>query len=112
MTAAYLAVTLVTVVANAGMGIADLLRAPFVLANSAAVDVPARWVPVLGLLKIAGAAGLVAGLAGFTVLGVAAAVGLVLFFAGAVVVHLRARAIRTLAAPGVYLALAVASLVL
>jgi hypothetical protein len=112
MTTAYFVVTLVTIAANAGIGVADLARARFVLENSAAVDVPPRWVPALGLLKLAGAAGLAAGLAGWTALGTAAAIGLVLFFAGAVGAHVRARALRTIGAPGAYLALAVASLVL
>jgi hypothetical protein len=43
---------------------------------------------------------------------VAAAIGLVLFFVGAVGAHVRAREMSTVAAPGAYLALAVASLVL
>jgi hypothetical protein len=112
MTTAYFVVTLVTIAANAGIGVADLARARFVLANSAAVDVPPAWVPALGLLKLAGAAGLAAGLAGFTALGTVAAIGLVLFFVGAAGAHVRARAWSTIGAPGAYLVLAVASLVL
>ncbi|WP_328615934.1 DoxX family protein [Amycolatopsis sp. NBC_00355] len=111
MTTAHLVVTFVTIAANAVMGVADLARARFVLANSAAVDVPPGWVPVLGVLKLAGAAGLAAGLAGFTAWGTAAAIGLVLFFVGAVGAHVRARAFRTLAAPGAYLVLALGCLV-
>ncbi|MEA5364961.1 DoxX family protein [Amycolatopsis sp., V23-08] len=112
MTIAYFVVTLVTIAANAGIAVADLARARFVLANSAAVDVPPGWVPALGLLKLAGAAGLAAGLAGWTALGTAAAIGLVLFFVGAVGAHVRARALRTIGAPVAYLALAGASLVM
>ncbi|WP_328647863.1 DoxX family protein [Amycolatopsis sp. NBC_00348] len=111
MTTVHLVITLVTIAANAGMGVADVLRARFVLASSAAVDVPAGWVPALGILKLAGAAGLAAGLAGFPAVGTAAAIGLVLFFVGAIGAHVRAHALSTLGAPGAYLALAVASLV-
>lgn len=111
MYVAYVVVTVVTILANTAIAVADLLRARFVMANSAAVRVPESWVTTLGLLKAAGAAGLLLGLLGMRVIGVAAAVGLVLFFVGAVVVHIRARAFRTLLpGPGVFLALAVASL--
>jgi DoxX-like family len=63
------------------------------------------------LLKAAGAAGLLLGLAGVPLVGPAAALGLTLFFVGAVVTHLRAGD-HALAFPVLYLALAVASLVL
>ena len=67
---------------------------------------------MLAAPKAAGAAGLLAGLLGIWVLGVAAATGLVLLFIGAVVFHLRARAFGTLPPTLVYLAFAVASLAL
>ncbi|MGI5152146.1 DoxX family protein [Plantactinospora sp. CA-294935] len=66
----------------------------------------------LAALKAAGAAGLLLGLLGVPVVGLAAAIGLVLFFVGAVTVHLRARVFRTLGYAGGFLALAVACLVL
>ncbi|KDN21183.1 DoxX family protein [Amycolatopsis rifamycinica] len=106
-----IAILTTTIALNAAVGLADLLRARFVLANSAAVDVPPGWLPVLGALKLAGAAGLLMGLFGVRALGVAAAIGLVLFFAGAIAVHVRARAFATGAAPLAFLGLAVASLV-
>ncbi|HLI37240.1 MAG TPA: DoxX family protein [Streptosporangiaceae bacterium] len=112
MTIAYLIVTAVTIAANAGIGLADLARARFVLANSAEVGVPPAWLPTLGILKIAGAAGLALGLLGVRVIGAAAAIGLVLFFTGAVIAHVRARVLDNIAVPGAYLALAVASLIL
>lgn len=59
----YLIVALVTVVANAGIALADFARAPFVLANSAEVGVPPGWVPWLGTLELAGATGVLLGLA-------------------------------------------------
>lgn len=112
MFTAYLVVTVITIVLNAGIAVADLARARFVLATSAEVGVPPSWVPVLGILKAAGAAGLLLGLLGVPLIGVAAAAGLVLFFIGALVAHLRARVYHNIAAPGVFLALAAASGVL
>jgi hypothetical protein len=111
MNAAYVLVTVLAVLANAGMAVADLLRARFVLANSAAVGVPESWLTALGLLKGAGALGLVLGLLGVPVVGAAAALGLTLFFVGAVATHLRARN-YALAYPLAYLALALGSLIL
>jgi hypothetical protein len=111
MGTADLAVVIATIVANAGIGVADLAHAPFVLANSAEVHIPRTWLPVLGGLKIAGALGLLACLFGVRPLGVAAAIGLVLFFVGALVAHVRAGMFRTIAFPGAYLAPAVVSLV-
>jgi hypothetical protein len=54
------------------------------------VGVPLRAFPVLALLEIAGAVGLLAGI-WFKPLGVAAAAGLVVYFVGALVSHLRVR---------------------
>jgi hypothetical protein len=109
---AYLIVTLVTAAANAGMALLDFARHDFVVGNSARVGVPLSWLPMLGTLKLAGAVGLVVGLLGVRAIGIAAAVGLVLFFVGAVVTHVRARAFATIGGPGVFLALAIASLML
>jgi hypothetical protein len=104
------AVIITVIVLNAGIGVADLVKAPFVLATSAAVDVPPSWLPVLGSLKLAGAAGLLLGLLGVEPLGVAAAIGLVLFYVGAIVAHLKARKFATGAAPLLFLGLAAATL--
>lgn len=109
---AYVLVTVVTILANAGIAGADLARAQFVVANASAVRVPLSWLPTLGLLKGAGAVGLLLGLLGVPFIGTAAAAGLVAFFVGAVAAHVRARLFRTIVFPGAYLALAVASLVL
>ncbi|WP_063059926.1 DoxX family protein [Nocardia sienata] len=105
----YLIVALVTVVANAGMALADFARAPFVMANSAEVGVPPGWVPWLATLKLAGATGVLLGLFGMRTLGLAAAIGLVLFFAGALITHLRARVYYNIAFPGAYFAFALAT---
>ncbi|HEX5202839.1 DoxX family protein [Paractinoplanes rhizophilus] len=112
MFVAYVIVTTVTIVANAGAAAADLRHAKFVLANMDEVGVPRSWLTPLGLLKAAGAAGLLLGILGVRPLGVAAAAGLVLFFAGALVTHVRARVFYNIAFPGAFFALAIASLAL
>ena len=111
MSTAHVVVTVLAILANAGIAVADLVKADFVLANSAAVGVPPSWVPVLGALKGAGAAGLLLGLLGVPVVGTAAAIGLVAFFVGAVVAHVRAGVWHNIAVPGAFLALAAACLV-
>jgi hypothetical protein len=108
----YVVVVVVTALANVGIAIADYARADFVLANSAEVGVPRSWLPLLATVKVAGAVGLVVGLLAAPQLGIAAAVGLVAFYVGAIAAHLRARVLYNLAFPGLYLALAIASLVL
>lgn len=112
MSTVYVITTVTAILANAGIAVADLVKARFVLANSAEVGVPQSWLPWLAALKAAGAAGLLLGLMGVPFIGVAAAAGLVLFFIGAVVAHIRARVYHNIAFPGGYLALAAASLVL
>lgn len=99
------------ILANAGIAIADFWQAEFVVANSTEVGVPRTWLPWLAALKAAGAVGLLLGLMGATVIGVAAATGLVMFFLGALAAHIRARVYRNIAFPGGYLVLAAASLV-
>lgn len=108
----YVVVTVVTIAANASIAVADFARAKFVLANSAAVGLPPTWVPLLGAVKAAGAAGLLLGLLGGRLIGITAAAGLVLFFIGALAAHAHARVFHNIAFPGGYLALAVGSLVL
>lgn len=109
MFVAYVIVTVVAIVANAGVSLADLGRARFVLANMDEVGVPRSWLTPLGLLKGAGAVGLLLGLLGLRPLGIAAAAGLVLFFAGALVFHLRAHVFHNISIPGAFFALAIAS---
>ncbi|WP_030598153.1 DoxX family protein [Streptomyces fulvoviolaceus] len=112
MSTTYVIVTVLTIVANVSIASADFARARFVLGNMAEVGIPKRRLPLLAVLKLVGAAGLVLGLLGVPVVGVAAATGLVLLFACAVAVHLRARVFHSIAWPGSFLALALASLVL
>ncbi|HEY9330944.1 MAG TPA: DoxX family protein [Streptomyces sp.] len=109
MSSVLIIATVVCVVANAFMAIADYARAPFVLANSAEVRLPPTALPYLATLKLAGAAGLLMGLLGVHRLGLAAGIGLTAFFIGAVLVHLRARVFHNIAFPGCYLLLAVAA---
>lgn len=112
MVAAYQVVVISTLVVNAAAAAADFSRARFVLATSAEVGVSENWLPLLGALKAAGAAGLLIGLLWVRAIGLAAAIGLVLFFIGAVTFHVRARVLYNLTFPGFYLALAIASLIL
>lgn len=101
--------TAACVVANAFIALADYARAPFVLANNAEVGLPPAALPYLATLKLAGAVGLLLGLLRAPWLGLAAGVGLTAFFVGAVLVHLRARVLHNIAAPGAYLLLAIAA---
>jgi hypothetical protein len=110
--AAYMIITVITILANAGAVAADLAPARFVLANSAQIGLPRSWLPPLAALKAAGAAGLLLGLLGVKPIGVAAAAGLILFFTGAIAAHVRARVLYNIAFPGTYFALAIASAVL
>ncbi len=112
MSTLYVTVVAITVLANTAIVVADLVRARFVLANSAEVGVPPSWLPLLAALKAAGAAGLVLGVLALPYLAVAAAAGLVAFYVGAVAAHVRARVFYNIAFPGAYLALAAASLAL
>jgi membrane-bound ClpP family serine protease len=80
------------------------------MANSVRVGVPSAWLPALGTLKIAGAAGLLLGLLGVRYIGITAAAGLVLFFLGAIGVHLHAREHRHIITTAGYFLLAAASL--
>ncbi|MEV1331667.1 DoxX family protein [Micromonospora costi] len=109
MFTAYAIITAATIVANASIAVADLVRARFVLANMDEVGVPRSWLVPLGVLKGAGAAGLLLGLLGLRSLGIAAAIGLVVFFAGALATHVRAGVYHNIAYPGAFFALAIAS---
>jgi DoxX-like family len=111
-TVAYVAVTMLTVCLNTTAAVADLVEARFVLATAEEVGVPRTWLPYLGVLKAAGAAGLLLGLLGIRPLGIAAAVGLVLFFIGALGAHVRARVFHNIAFPLTFFALAAATLTL
>ncbi|MFC6964529.1 DoxX family protein [Halocatena marina] len=105
---AYVAATVLTAVANAGIATLDFIHHKQVLENMAQVDVPESWLPVLGTLKAAGAVGLLVGII-VPPIGTAAAVGLTIFYIGAIITHLRARE-YTIAPATAYLLLAVVTL--
>ncbi len=65
------AIIVAAIVANAVAAMADFTRANFALANSVRVGVPSSWLPTLGALKMAGAAGLLLGLLGIPYIGIA-----------------------------------------
>jgi hypothetical protein len=109
---AYVVVTGLAIIANAFAAIADFAKAGFVTKTAAEVHVGTSWLPLLGGLKGAAVIGLLLGLAGVPIVGTAAAAGLILFFIGALTAHIRARVFYNIAFPGVYFALAVASLLL
>lgn len=109
MTKVLFAATVLCIVANTLIAIADYVPAGFVLKNSAEVHVTAAALPYLATLKLAGAVGLTLGLVALPRLGVAAGIGLVLFFFGAVGAHVRARVFHNIAFPGAFLLFALAA---
>ena len=110
MFAAYVAVTVLAAAANAFSAALDFIRYKQILINMAKVGVSESWITILGILKAAGALGLLIGI-GVPLIGIAAAVGLVLFFVAAIITHLRARD-YSFGLAVVFLLLAVAALVL
>lgn len=109
---AHLTVSVLTIIA-VGISAAAFFRPPeAILESMAEVDVKESWLPVLGILKAAGALGLLIGIGvPMPSVGTVAAVGLVVYFIGAVIVHLRAGD-YSVSGQHVYLLLAVATLVL
>ncbi len=110
MFVAYLIVTLLTAGANIFSAAYDFVRYQQVRIAMARAGVPDSWMTPLGILKAAGALGLLVGI-GVPDIGTAAAIGLVLFFVVAIIIHLRAHD-YTFGLAVVFLLLAVASLVL
>ena len=92
MISAYVVVTALAIAANGASGVLGPVFRDRVATLMRGVGVPETWVvfPV-STLKIAGALGLLLGLLGVPVVGLAAAVGLCLFWACAVHTHLLAR---------------------
>lgn len=90
MFAAYVVVAAVAAFLNGGSAGATLSRAPRVIALMDRIGVPQSWLTTLGLLKAAGAVGLLVGIA-VPLVGQAAAVGLILFYVCAMYSHLRVR---------------------
>ena len=93
-----------------GSAAGKLTKNPKIVEQLTGLGVPAARLPVLAVLELAGAAGLLVGL-GVPALGVAAAIGVILYFVGAVVTHVRAHD-KMIAPPVVLGLVAVAAMVL
>ena len=83
----YIVVTILAAAAIIFSATLDFIRYAPILSNMAKVGVSESWITTLGILKAAGALGLLIGI-GVPAVGIAAA-GLVLFFIGAIITHLR-----------------------
>ena len=84
----YIVVTILAAAANIFSATLDFIRYEPILINMAKVGVSESWITTLGILKAAGALGLLIGV-GMPAVGIAAAASLVLFFIGAIITHLR-----------------------
>jgi DoxX-like family len=107
---AYFVVTLVAAAANIFSATLDFIRFKQVLTNMAKAGVSESWITTLGILKAAGALGLLIGI-GVPLIGIAAGTDLVLFFIGAIITHLRAHD-YSFGLAIVFLLLAVSALIL
>ena len=114
MFTAYVVVTLLAVAANAFSGVAALVHFKPILPGMVKAGVPESWLTFpIGILKLAGAVGLLLGLIGVPLIRTAAAIGLILFFVGAIYTHVRARDFSSQFGLAIgFLLLAVAALVL
>ncbi len=107
---AYLIVTGLTAAANLFSATCDFIRYKQVSIAMAKAGVPEFWMTPPGVLKAAGALGLLVGI-GVPLIGIAASVGLTLFFLGAITTHLVARD-YSFGLAVVFLSLAVGALIL
>jgi hypothetical protein len=108
MFTAYIVVTVMAAIANAFSAALDFVRYQQILIAMDKAGVPQSWLTTLGILKAAGALGLLVGIV-VPPIGIAAAVGLTLFFVAAIVTHLRVRD-YSVGLAAVFLLLAVAAL--
>lgn len=107
----YVVVAVLAAAMNVWAASMDFRRTEMAVTNAATVEVPSSWVVPLGVLKLAGALGLIAGIV-VPLLGVAAAIGLTLFFVCAIFAHLRVNWYATLPFPIAFLSLALCALIL
>jgi hypothetical protein len=107
---AYIIVSAVLALMLGASAWGKLTRNDKIVTGMTSIGVELKWFPYFAALLLAGAVGLLVGIA-FAPLGIAAAIGLILYFVGAVVVHLRAKDTAVLP-PLMFLALAVAALLL
>ncbi|PYJ21038.1 MAG: hypothetical protein DME99_08685 [Verrucomicrobia bacterium] len=110
MFTAYTVVTLLAAAANIFSAILDFIRFKQILINMARVGVSESWITIFGILKAAGALGLLIGMS-VPLIGIAAGSGLVLFFVSAIITHVRAHD-YSFGLAIVFLLLALAALVL
>jgi len=89
MFTAYVVVTVLAAAANIFSATLDFIRFKRILISMAKANVPESWLTMLGILKAAGALGLLVGIS-IPLIGTAAAIGLILFFVAAIITHLRA----------------------
>lgn len=112
MFASYVIVTVLAAAANIYAATNDFTRPAWLLTSMSKLGVPESWLPIFGILKAAGALGLLVGI-GMPLIGIAAAAGLTVFFIGAVITHLRARDYSLgRGVPVMFLLIAAAALVL
>ena len=110
MFAAYVVVSIVLAAALLGSATANFVHYRQVLVTMNRADVPESWISLLGVIKVAGAVGLLAGIA-IPLAGLAAALGIILFFLAALAVHIHAH-YYAFAFPATFLALAIVALAL
>ncbi len=103
-------VSVLLALALAGSAMGKLTKNPKIVENLGKVGVPMGWLPRLAAAELAGAVGLLVGLA-VAPLGIAAAIGVIGYFVGAVVTHVKAGD-KNIAPPAVLGLVAVAALVL
>lgn len=111
MSTTAIVVTAVAALMAGFSGASIFAKAKFTVEPLAEYGVPRAWWNWLGAAKAAGAVGLLVGYA-VPAIGIAAAIGLVLYFLGAVITVCRAKAYGHAIFPVVYMAPAVAVLVL
>lgn len=110
----FLAYIILAIVRAAQIGyssVAKLRHTPRVVKTIVeGAKVPIQWLPWLAACEIAGAAGILIGIA-WAPLGIIAALGLVLYFVGAIIAHMRVRDFKGMPTPVVPLLFSVAVLV-
>lgn len=109
MFVAYVVIAAVFSLALIGSAFGKFTRNPRIVESMTPLGVPPGWYGWLGAAELAGALGLLVGIA-VAPLAVAAAIGLILYFVGAVAAHLRVRDVTGLSAPVSMLAFAVVAL--
>ena len=104
-------VSVLLALAAAGSAMGKLTKNPKIVEQLTGLGVPTSWLPPLAVAELAGAVGLLVGLA-VAPLGMAAAVGLILYFLGAVATHVKAGDTKGIPAPLVLALISAAALVL